>query len=586
MIPQEIINDILAKADIVQVISNYIPVQKKGTSFVAVCPFHNDKNPSLMISPSKQIYKCFACGAGGNAFTFVAEYEKIKFIEAVKRVATIINYSSPLLEVNTRQIDDKTKALLKATNDACDLYHYVLSSQAGKKGREYLNMRNIGDDMISYFKIGYSPQNGESTIKVLRSKGNEISVLDEAGINTHLGNTFSDRFQNRIIFPLFNEYSEPIGFSGRRIEDNDEAKYVNSPSTLLFNKSNVLYNYQNAKNEAKRTSYCYVVEGFMDVFSLYRVGIRSCVALMGTAFTKMHAKMLKKLNCEIRLMLDGDDAGQHGMINMLSILDNENIAYKIVDYGSSKLDPDEIYNQYDGETLLKLSNRLIDKSQFVIRYYSKRLDLSTVEGKKEFTIKVAQCFSSFKDSLEYEAIVKEVSAVIGISINAIKQVFNYVSVQGDNNADFDYRDIIRKRTQNRIVRAQRLLIRSMITSFKAREYIDSIPKVVFVDDIYNALANYIIELGKENKEFEVKDLITLIQSSTDNNRKMVNELISISEDSSISKDYTEEAINETINITLEDINKLLFENKFNDFNSNQDELTKAKMLDERMKGKS
>ena len=296
MIPQEIVNDILQKTDIVDIISQYLNVKKKGSGYVAVCPFHDDHDPSLSISQSKQIYRCFVCGNAGNVFNFVSHYEKISYYDAVKKVAKLINYSSPFLVDEVRKVDSKTKTVLKALNDVADFYNYVLNTRAGLVGKEYLLNREISEEMISYFKLGFAPNNGKFTIEQLRSKDNSIEALTDAGILIRADDWMTDRFHSRVMFPIYNEHDEVIGFSGRTLStDKDISKYVNSPATIVFNKSYVLYNIQNAKKEAKQVGYCYIVEGFMDVFALFRAGIRSSVAIMGTAFTHEHAKIFKTL---------------------------------------------------------------------------------------------------------------------------------------------------------------------------------------------------------------------------------------------------------------------------------------------------
>ena len=205
MVSENIIEEIRQRADIVDVISTYINVIKKGNSFVAVCPFHNDKNPSLQISRSKQIYKCFSWGAGGNVFTFVQDFEKISFIEAVRKVASIIGLEHSELNEPVRKVNDETKDVLFALNNACDLYSYVLNTQEGNQASEYLKKRNIEEDMIEYFSLGYCPSDGESSIKLLRGKNISIEAFDKAGIIQRNNNVFVDRFKGRLIFPLFNE---------------------------------------------------------------------------------------------------------------------------------------------------------------------------------------------------------------------------------------------------------------------------------------------------------------------------------------------------------------------------------------------
>ena len=577
MIPQEVIKDILNKADIVQVISAYINVIKKGNGYVSVCPFHDDHNPSMQINPKLQIFRCFSCGTGGNVFTFVEKYEHVGFIDAVKKVAEIINYSSPLLQVQERKIDDKTKSLLKANLDASNFYHYVLSTNAGIKGKEYFNKRNISQEMIDYFSLGFAPENGQFTIKQLRSKDNEVNVLEEVGILIHEGSEFTDRFKNRVIFTLFNEYGEVIGFSGRRIEDNDEAKYVNSPSSKIFNKSNVLYNYQNAKNEALKENCCYVVEGFMDVFSLYRCNIKSVVALMGTAFTSLHAKQLKKLNVEIRLCLDGDDAGQHGILKMLPILDEAKINYKIVNYKGDKRDPDEIFNQ-DGEIKLKeIVNNLILKNEFIIQYFSNKNDLKTIDGKRNFVNEISK-YIYFTDPLEKEAFTKEIASITGFNYNSLAKLF-----KSENNeelfVDFSInkQKIIQKKYDGK-QRIERQLIYYVLNNPDSFYLISQSEVFPFVDDIYLKIFSYLEEIRQDNTNYKINDVISLIQSMNDN-QILVDEIIKINEEKYPPCD------NEIINECLTRMKELL-KIRHEDDLLNQDafaldEIARAKLLDQR-----
>lgn len=577
MIPQEVIKDILNKADIVQVISAYINVIKKGNGYVSVCPFHDDHNPSMQINPKLQIFRCFSCGTGGNVFTFVEKYEHVGFIDAVKKVAEIINYSSPLLQVQERKIDDKTKSLLKANLDASNFYHYVLSTNAGIKGKEYFNKRNISQEMIDYFSLGFAPENGQFTIKQLRSKDNEVNVLEEVGILIHEGSEFTDRFKNRVIFTLFNEFGEVIGFSGRRIEDNDEAKYVNSPSSKIFNKSNVLYNYQNAKNEALKENCCYVVEGFMDVFSLYRCNIKSVVALMGTAFTSLHAKQLKKLNVEIRLCLDGDDAGQHGILKMLPILDEAKINYKIVNYKGDKRDPDEIFNQ-DGEIKLKeIVNNLILKNEFIIQYFSNKNDLKTIDGKRNFVNEISK-YIYFTDPLEKEAFTKEIASITGFNYNSLAKLF-----KSENNeelfVDFSInkQKIIQKKYDGK-QRIERQLIYYVLNNPDSFYLISQSEVFPFVDDIYLKIFSYLEEIRQDNTNYKINDVISLIQSMNDN-QILVDEIIKINEEKYPPCD------NEIINECLTRMKELL-KIRHEDDLLNQDafaldEIARAKLLDQR-----
>lgn len=577
MIPQEVIKDILNKADIVQVISAYINVIKKGNGYVSVCPFHDDHNPSMQINPKLQIFRCFSCGTGGNVFTFVEKYEHVGFLDAVKKVAEIINYSSPLLQVQERIIDDKTKSLLKVNLDASNFYHYVLSTNAGIKGKEYFSKRNISQDMIDYFSLGFAPENGQFTIKQLRSKNNEVNVLEEVGILIHEGSEFTDRFKNRVIFTLFNEYGEVIGFSGRRIEDNDEAKYVNSPASKIFNKSNVLYNYQNAKNEALKENCCYVVEGFMDVFSLYRCNIKSVVALMGTAFTSLHAKQLKKLNVELRLCLDGDDAGQHGILKMLPLLDEAKINYKIVNYNGDKRDPDEIFNQ-DGETKLKeIANNLILKNEFIIQYFLNKNNLNTIDGKRNFVNEISK-YIYFTDPLEKEAFTKEIASITGFNYNSLAKLF-----KSENNeelfVDFTIskQKVIQKKYDAK-QRIERQLIHYVLNNPDSFYLISQSDVFPFVDDIYLKIFSYLEEIRQDNTNYNLNDVISLIQSMNEN-QMLVDEVIKINEEKY--PPCENEIINECL-MRMKELLKIRHEDDLlNQDAFALDEIARAKLLDQR-----
>lgn len=575
MITREVLDDILSKTDIVPVISNYINVIKRGNDYVAVCPFHNDKNPSMSISTSKQIYKCFACGAGGNAFTFVQNFEKIPYLEAVKKVASLINYSSTELNFNERKIDEATKIRYKALDDAKNFYHYVLSTALGENGKKYFQERNISEEMIDYFSLGFSPSNGELTIKQLRGKNNDINVLDEVGISLHEKGIFTDRYHNRVIFPLTNEYGNTIGFSARKIDFSSEAKYVNTPSTILFNKSNVLYNYHNAKNESKREGYCYVVEGFMDVFSLYRSDIKACVALMGTAFTKYHAKMLKRLNVEIRLCLDGDESGQHGMMKMCKILDEAQINYRIVDYNNDLRDPDEIFNQDGKDKLFQIANTLISKNDFIVKYLSKHYDLNSIDGKRNFVKELVQNVY-FTDALEKEAFIKEISSLTRISSNTLKNAFT------NNNKDEDViivKNDISKKHFSRISNIQRQLIHFMLNSREARIQIKRCDINPFIDEDYMMIANFIDEVRSETENFTLNDVINTIQLMNGDQKYI--RIISDIESKKNNQEYDEETFLQMIEMLKRELKKKEAIELFNQKALELDEISRARLLDER-----
>jgi len=323
---RQLIDDLLKKADITNIVSRYIPVTKKGRNFVALCPFHDDKNPSLSISPDKQIFKCFVCGTGGSAITFVQNYEKISFPQAVKKVADWVGYSDPRLMVNDQAIqrDEKLEPFFKCLEDLLEYYHFGLASEEGKLARDYLLQRGLDQPVLETFKIGYALKDGSTTIQYLIKRGHLRNVIESLGI-TASSNQQVDRLSGRIIFPIHNRDGRVVGFSGRLLEKIDgQAKYVNSADSPIFTKGQILYNYHQVKLSSKRSGFVYLLEGFMDVIALHRANIPQAIALMGTAVTNQHIKLLQSLGVEIRICLDQDQAGQVAMMKMIQPLLNLN----------------------------------------------------------------------------------------------------------------------------------------------------------------------------------------------------------------------------------------------------------------------
>ena len=569
MIPNSVIEDILHRADIVDIISNYIPVTKKGSTYVAICPFHADKNPSLQISRNKQIYKCFACGAGGNAFTFVSEFEHIPFLDAVKKVAALIGYQDDSLKEQLSTRNPHEEKYYRALKDVADFYHYICKTEGGTKAIEYFAKRDITPEMQDYFLLGYAPEDSDLLLKTMRGKGYDLITLDHIGITTRKNGVIIDRFHGRVLFPIHDEQSSIIGFSGRILE-GDEAKYINSIGSSIFVKSNTLYNYQNAKNEAKQAGYVYVTEGFMDVFALYRVHIRSAVALMGTAFTPGHAKMLRKLNVEVRIMLDGDHAGRVGVLKMIPILEKEQVNFRIVDYQDKVEDPDELRIRYGEETLKQIANQLIDAEKYLIDYYKKNVNLDELKGKKEFLTMLAPRVNTLKTSLERETFLNQLAETCKVSLQSVLEFVPSVEKERISPSF----PSIKKPTQNlsQFERHERQLIFSIL---KENSYIEEMIKeddFHFEKDIYGTLFEYILELYKEKKHVDANDLMFQFQSSDEERAKeLLKEISSILMEEETY--YDKEIVNELIDSVKNHLKtKKKRENKRQEMREKKDQL--------------
>ncbi|MGN1295678.1 MAG: DNA primase [Bacilli bacterium] len=589
MIPLEIIEDIRRKADIVQIISSYINVIKKGNTYMAICPFHADTNPSLHISQEKQIFKCFVCGTGGNVFTFVEKYEKCSFNDAIKKVAEMIGYQHESLKKVERVVDDETSKIYSCLKEINNFYHFSLNTQGGVNAKKYFESRNIFQEMIDYFSLGFSPDDPQIIISILRNKGYDIDALDKAGILVRNVSSYGDRFASRIIFPLYNEFSEVIGFSGRRINSSLDAKYVNSPNTVLFNKSKILYNYQNAKNEAKREGYVYIVEGFMDVFALYKVGIKSCVALMGTAFTSHHAKMLRKLNVEVRLCLDGDDAGQMGMIKMIDILDKENIHYRIVNYKNCKDDPDEILQNKGPIALKELLNSLYSKYDFIFEYHKKNNRLESIDDKKKFADDLLPYISEISDVLERDIFLQKVCQYTGVEKSTFASLLskNDAKTQIQKiNYNNNFERIKTKKLLTRIQNAEKQIMHFLLTNDQAIEDYRHSGQNYFINNIYEKIWNYIQETIHDGK-FYLADLISLVQQMESNSsEELINTVIELSTKDEGYAPYSKETLDDILQIYQKEMIKKDKDKNIKNSFIGKDSNQKANILAEFMKEKN
>jgi DNA primase catalytic core len=427
-ISQETIEAIKNKADIVTVISSYIEVQKKGANYVALCPFHHDTNPSMMISPSKQLFKCFVCGTGGNCFTFVMKYEGLSFIEAVKKVCKICKIDIPSELVNFHTEVKKNQEELTALEKLTEYYAYMLKTNEGKPAYSYLSERGLDEKTIQKFHLGYAPLDQTKSIGYLRTKENiPIEVLDRAGIISSSSGQLNDRYFDRVIFPLSDIHGDLVGFSGRKFrEGNADAKYINSPDSVVFHKSEILYNCNNAYPAIRKEKYVYVLEGFMDVIALDRVGIEAAVGLMGTALTKEHIEFFKKMGVEVRLSLDGDEPGQTATEKCLSLLADSGLSVKVVRPLESGKDADEVLKSKGKDALVKAMNILEMPIAHSLSFYQKHNLLNSYEEKEKFLLAMKPYYLS-SPYLAKEDMLNLLSNGLDVSIEAIKSFLSVSS---------------------------------------------------------------------------------------------------------------------------------------------------------------
>ncbi len=545
MYSQDLIDAVLKAADIVDVISAYLSVEKHGRNYVAVCPFHDDKNPSLQISKDKQIFKCFACGAGGNAITFVQRYDKLSFNEAVRKVADIVNFSDPRLIDNAPkvQIDPAKERLYNCINDLQTFYKYALSIDESQIARDYLKTRNIDAAQQKKYGIGYAPNDGALTIQYLTTRGHSLKSIEDIGIAASKGEAVVDVNAGRLIFPIADHNGQVIGFSARRLDGIHDKKYVNSKEGPIFHKGNVLYNYHNVVSSAKHDGYCYILEGFMDVMALERAGIQSAVALMGTALTQDHVELLKKLRCELRICLDGDTAGQDGMIRMIPLLLKNGISFRFVDYGKDLRDPDDILQQEGKEALKAKMETLIEPLDFQLNYFTNTKRVETSVEKQKLIEQFLPTIRSLPFGIEQENYLAKLSKATGYEIEAIRNLLNKEPAPTLTREEAIYRDAVKKRSLNhpekkalsRLVRAERTILYYMMYEKEAVEFFKS-SIGDFHTDLYEAIAMYILDYEKDHPGTIVDiSSITAAMQSNDDENSMV--LVDATSQLAMSKDF-------------------------------------------------
>lgn len=383
-ISEDDIKAIRQQADIVDVMSRYITLEKKGKDYKAICPFHDDHDPSLSISTDKQIFKCFVCGTGGNVFTFVQKIENISFLEAVCKVAELIHYP---LHMDTSQFQpkvDENQPLYDCVQSYIRFLTYELQSENGESVKRYLSQRKINEDIIKRFEIGCAPESSRS-VKYLKAKGFNEQILTDTGlIRTHDLDTYAV-FDNRLMIPIHDENGNPVGFTARRLnEDKDVAKYINTSETKIYHKGHLIFNYHRAKEFAKKNKRCILVEGAMDVIAFEKADIHESIACLGTACTKEQITLLKRLNVPLVVCYDGDRAGKAATYKFGKLAVDYGLNFSIVKNTTGK-DPDEIFNELGKDELYLSVHKTVSFVEFLFDYLPNQYDLDNYEDKKKFT---------------------------------------------------------------------------------------------------------------------------------------------------------------------------------------------------------
>ena len=540
-ISYEEILSIQRKANIVDIIRDYVPLIQRGKNYFGICPFHDDHNPSMSVSPEKGVYKCFVCGNAGNVFNFVMEYEKVSFYEAVKIVADKIGVS---IDISTSKKENTKKSpLYDIYNIAYKFYQNNLNTVYGKDAKKYLLNRKIDEDVIKNFNIGLSLSDSE-LCNALKAKGFKDDDIVSSGVASQNGNNIYDIYKNRIMFPLYDLEGNVVGFSGRIYNQKSESKYINTKETEIFKKGELLYNYHIAKKEARKEKNIIVVEGFMDVIRLSTIGIVNVVATMGTAVTKYQLNLIQKLAPNITLMFDGDKAGEKATNAFIELANGNDSNIKVVRL-EDNLDPDEYILTKGKDKMIYNLSHAQSVYDYKLSSYKENIDFNDSKEVSNYINVMIKEFEKIDDDIVREIEIKKLSESTNVSYDLIKSKLK----------DSEKKVIITHKSRNikinKYEKASKYILYRMINDNNMILYyfnnLSYLP-----NDTERKLASEIVLFYKKFNSFNLSDFIIYLEDK----KELINLVIDISD-----LKYTEDELNDNIDNYFDVIKESLYNNQ-------------------------
>lgn len=535
ILSNEEINNIRNSIDIVDIISSYIPLTQKGKNYFGVCPFHDDHSPSMSVSKERQLYTCFSCGATGNVFTFVMDYENVNFGESLKIIA---NKAGLNIDVGDIPIHQKNNNKMYDIYDlAHKFYQNNINTASGLEAKEYLNKRLIDDALIKEFGIGLSLNERDLLSKLLIKKGNSATDIIKSGLANQSSYGLSDVYFDRIMFPLWDLNGRVVGFSGRIYNKNDSSKYVNTKETEIFKKGELLYNYHRAKDSCRQLKSVIIMEGFMDVIRAYTVGVTNVVATMGTAVTKNQANLIKRLSNNVILLFDGDSAGEKATYACGEELLKLGISPKVVRL-EDNLDPDEYVQKYGKDNFLSKINNPITFMDFKLEYLKKNLDFTNNEDLAKYINLIINELNNIDDDILRELTLKKISEDLHIDSDMIRnRLTKKIETKNVEN-----KSIINKKKISQAEMAVMHLIFYMLRSKDVIKMYNASGVYIDFED-YRYLAREVSLYYQSKGEFDIADLITEL-SFDDKFLVTIGKIEALN----LKDNYTKDEINDYINV--------------------------------------
>ncbi|MGM9987886.1 MAG: DNA primase [Bacillaceae bacterium] len=516
-IPEEIVDQIRNTVDIVDVISEYVQLKKQGRNYFGLCPFHGEKSPSFSVSPDKQIYHCFGCGAGGNAISFLTKIEGISFIEAVKKLGERAHIHLPLDEYT----DEKSVSLDMKMIEAHELlkryyHHLLLHTEDGEEALAYLTNRGITKEVIETFEIGYAPDAWDMGTRFLTKKGYNLSLLEKAGlvIEKENGSGAYDRFRNRIMFPIHNAQGKVVAFSGR-VLTNETPKYMNTPETAIFSKGRTLYHFHLARQAIRQKNRAILFEGFADVMAAVRSQFEESVATMGTALTTEQASMLRRLTDQIIICYDSDGAGIEASFKAATMLESMGCQVKIALMPNGQ-DPDEYTREHGTEAFKeKVIENALSFMSFKMYYYKQGKNMMDDQEKMNYIHRMLLEIARLQKPIEREHYMKTLSSEYSLSLDVLREELNGLLKRATNRHHEQQKRIepIQKQSQKLLpayVQAERRLLAHMLQSKEVTEKVQKNTQNFFNIDEHTEIIVHLYAYYEDGNEPDVSQFLSFL----------------------------------------------------------------------------
>ena len=532
-IPQDIIDRVRDSADIVDVVSQYVDLKQRGPNYFGLCPFHNEKTPSFSVASAKQIYYCFGCNSGGNVFSFLMDYQQIPFPDAVKTLAE--RYNIPISIERSEGDSELYSSLYKLHDIAMNLYQDNLFSSSGKNALNYLKDRGLNEDIIKQFKVGFAEDGWDQLVKKCKGRGFTQSQIVKSGLFTQSEKGVFDRFRSRIMFPIFHPSGKPIAFGGRIFESDDPAKYLNSPETSLYKKSNVFYGLHATRDAIRKEGYVVLVEGYMDFLKLYQSTIYPVLSVSGTAFTSKHANSISKVTNRVVLLYDGDEAGGNAAIRAGWVLLRSGLIPSVV-RPPKGLDPDDWIDRSGKSEILSEIQSPMDYIDFHIELT--RGDKLTGTDRQQYIINIAREIKGIEDGVIRNDLLKIISEKLGIEEHDLIRTINTQRVNVEN---YQEEDLIEEKIvfTSQVEKAQIELLQLLISDDidLRRSVLDQVNINLFTTPLLNRLAKILFD---ENLEVESSTIIEYFQDK--NERDSITQILFTKDQNSLSEEIVSDCI--------------------------------------------